>query len=515
MVRICTSMALALTMAAGTTGQASAATGKRVALVIGNGTYAFANHLPNPPRDADLFANTIRAAGFEVIEGLDVNKNDMQSLIDRFTEAAYDADVALVYYAGHGMQVEGKNYLIPVDAQLMSPAHLQTRTIQMDDIVSALPNDPAIGVILIDACRDNPLARTFAASLPATRSVAVNSGLAPIQTTTNGDGTGGLLIGYATDPGAVALDGDGENSPYTQALVRHLAEPGVNIQSALTRVRGDVVKATGGRQRPWYNASLGREVFLGEEVEVASLAPESTSTAQQTYQEMVPSAPAVAGVDKDWEIESSSWDQVVKANTEEHYEFFIKSFPNSRFRPLAELNLKQLQERKNTQVASLSSSVGDAGAQIARTLPGQLEPTVLTTPGTPLTEEAIGMSRNDKLDLQLRLTALNFDTKGADGSLGRNSRLAISAWQTSRGIVETGYLTGAQYAALKNQSEPYIAQAYRDYEAKKAAQQTRSAKSSSGRKTKSKGSSDFGNAVGKVIIGAGTLILACKITNSC
>ncbi len=511
--RMISTLLLVAGFALGTSGQATATTGKRVALVIGNGSYEFATHLPNPTRDAALFAQTIRNAGFEVIDGLDMDKNAMQAAIDRFTESAYDADVALVFYAGHGMQVEGKNYLIPVDAQLSSPAHLQTRTIQMDDIVSALPSDPAIGVILIDACRDNPLARTFAASLPATRSASVNSGLAPIQASTSGDGSGGLLIGYATDPGAVALDGDGSNSPYTQALVRHLAEPGVNIQSALTRVRGDVVKSTGGRQRPWYNASLGREVFLGgAPVELAALAPAADAANEALSAPAAPQATMAAKtVDKDWAVESASWDEVVKANTEAHYEFFIQTFPNSRFRPLAELNLKQIRDKKNTQVAALSPAPLDASSTAARAVSDPLNATTLATPGTPLTEDAIGLDRKGRLDLQLRLTSLSFDTKGADGALGRNSRRAISAWQVSRGIVETGYLTQAQYSALKTQSEPFIAQAYRDLEAKRAAVASRTTTRSGGKRTSSNAKKN-GEAIGKAIIGAGALFLACKIT---
>ncbi|RUT93626.1 hypothetical protein EOD23_34335, partial [Mesorhizobium sp. USDA-HM6] len=248
---------------------ALAAGSNRVALVIGNSKYVYAPALPNPAGDARLMADVLRKAGFNVIEGVDLDYAGMRDRLNKFTEASYDADTALIYYAGHGMQVNGKNYLIPVDAELTAPAHLKTRTIQIDELLAALPPDPAVGIVILDACRDNPLARTLAASLPKSRSTTA-PGLAPIDVSSADVGSGGVLIAFATDPGAVSYDGNGANSPYTMSLARHLAEPGVEIQSALTRVRGEVTAETDGRQRPWHNASLGREVFIGPQAPPAA-----------------------------------------------------------------------------------------------------------------------------------------------------------------------------------------------------------------------------------------------------
>jgi uncharacterized caspase-like protein len=253
--------------------------GKRVALVIGNGAYVHAVTLPNPAGDGKLIAQTLRNAGFSVIEGSDLDKGGMSRLLDQFTEAAYDADIAVVFYAGHGLQVDGRNYLIPVDAELEKAAQLQTRTIPVEAVLAALPPDPAVGVIILDACRDNPLARTLARALPVSRSSSVGAGLAPVQANGQSTNAGGLLIAYATDPGAVAYDGKEKHSPYTAALARHLTTPGLEIQSALTRVRADVSETTGGAQRPWHNASLAREVFVGGDAPVAkpSSPPEALS----------------------------------------------------------------------------------------------------------------------------------------------------------------------------------------------------------------------------------------------
>ena len=174
----------------------------------------------------------------------------MSTLVDQFTEIAYDADIAVVYYAGHGLQVDGRNYLVPIDAQLEKAAQLQTRTVPAEKFLAALPPDPAVSIIILDACRDNPLARSLAKAMPASRSASMGVGLAPVQANNQTAGAGGLLIAYATDPGAVAYDGKGINSPYTTALARHLTTPGLEIQSALTRVRADVSEATGGASIP-------------------------------------------------------------------------------------------------------------------------------------------------------------------------------------------------------------------------------------------------------------------------
>src|SRR5438445_2471650 len=155
-----------------------AADRNRVALIIGNSKYVHAPTLANPASDARLMAETLRKAGFKVIEGIDLDYAGMHDRLNRFTEASYDAELAVIYYAGHGMQVNGKNYLIPVDAELTAPAHLRTRTVQIDELLAALPPDPGVGVVILDACRDNPLARSLAASLPKSRSI-ITLGLAP------------------------------------------------------------------------------------------------------------------------------------------------------------------------------------------------------------------------------------------------------------------------------------------------------------------------------------------------
>lgn len=458
-------LALALAVAFG----AHAATGdaKRVALVIGNSKYLHAIALPNPANDAHLITATLRDAGFQVIEGTDLDKAGMVDAIDRFTEASYDAEVALVYYSGHGMQVEGHNFLIPVDAELTSPAHLKTRTIQVEEVLAALPPDPAIGIIILDACRDNPLSRSLAASLPATRSTSVGTGLAPVQATTTGTGTGGTLIAYSTDPGAVALDGKGQNSPYTTALAKYIATPGLELQSALTRVRGDVTEATLGKQRPWHNASLGREVYLGGKPPVVA-----TAAPQIVIGEEATKAPeAVSSAASSWEVEQRLWDEASKRDSIPYYEAYLDQFPAGRFATVARLNIDQIKEKqaKPQEVASAEPAGPiDANGSAFRT--GVAVPDeVKALPGTEITEAAIGLDRQARVDLQLRLEALGFELGSVDGSLGGRSRKAIGDWQTKHDIVSTTFLTREQYTFLKVETEPMMAAVRAQHEAGLAA----------------------------------------------
>ncbi|TIW19232.1 MAG: hypothetical protein E5V65_10965, partial [Mesorhizobium sp.] len=391
----------------------------------------------------------------------------MHSLISRFTEESYNADLAVIFYAGHGMQVDGKNYLIPVDAELTSPAYLKTRTVQIDEFMAALPPDPAVGVIILDACRDNPLARTLAASLPKSRSLG--AGLAPVEAKADGVGTGGVLIAYATDPGAIAFDGNGVDSPYSLALAKHLTEPGVEIQSALTRVRGEVTEATQGRQRPWHNASLGREVFLGKPA-AQPAAPVATPGADEARTTAAP-AP-VASEPPSWEVEQRLWDEASKKNAIPFYEAYLDQFPNGRFATVAKLNIDQLKDpNANKQVAALDTNAANANPGSAVRTSVGITDEMKQTPGTEQTEGAIGLDRGGRIDLQLRIEALGNELGQVDGNIGPKTRQAIGVWQGKNGLPQTTFLTREQLAFLVIQTDPMM-DAVR---AKNAADQARAA----------------------------------------
>jgi len=237
--------------------QAIATSGKRLALVIGNGAYKYSDRLPNPRNDGQAMSAALAKMGFEVVDGYDLDKGAMEATIRDFARKAAAADVALFFYAGHGMQVGARNYLIPTDAKLEEATAVDFELVDVDQtIVKYMGGESKVGIVLLDACRNNPLARSFARSFGVTRSGSVGNGLAAMS------GEGGLLIAFATAPGDVAADGSGINSPFTAALLKHLPTPGMEIEQILKRVKNEVYQATGRQQQPWHNSALRTDVFL-------------------------------------------------------------------------------------------------------------------------------------------------------------------------------------------------------------------------------------------------------------
>ena len=240
----------------------AASGGRRVALVIGNGAYAHVTALPNPPNDARAIAASLRGLGFEVAEGIDLDQAAMQNMARDFLRDAARAQTALLYYAGHGVQIDGRNYLVPVDVQLLPGGNLTAAMTDMDTILAGLEDQVRTNILIFDACRNNPMAQQTASAEPG-RAIGAGPGLAAPATPGPGATLGaGTLIAFATAPGQVALDGEGSNSPFSAALSRHIGTPGLEVQQMLTRVRAEVVAATRSRQVPWSNSSLLGEVFL-------------------------------------------------------------------------------------------------------------------------------------------------------------------------------------------------------------------------------------------------------------
>jgi hypothetical protein len=234
-----------------------AAAEKRVALVVGNSAYVHANPLPNPVNDAGDMAKALAEAGFEVILGLDLKKVAFDGKVRDFARALEKADVALFFYAGHGLQASGRNYLVPVDASLQVERDLDFEAVSIDFVLKQmeLEREGKTNVVFLDACRDNPLARNLARSM-GTRSASIGQGLAQVQT---GVGT---FIAYSTQPGNVALDGQGRNSPFTAALTKGLRDPGRNLTSVMIEVRKDVLAVTGGKQVPWDHSALTGDFYF-------------------------------------------------------------------------------------------------------------------------------------------------------------------------------------------------------------------------------------------------------------
>jgi hypothetical protein len=238
---------------------------RRVALVIGNSQYRGPGlALSNPRNDASDVAASLRALGFEVIEALDVDKRNLDLNLQKFARTATDADAVVFFYAGHAMQFQGRNYLTPVDAELEDEISLRYQMVSMDDVRAALDRANGVKIMILDACRNNPLAERLERRLHGqNRSTGNVRGLARI------DKTQGMVVAYATAADDVAQDGTGRNSPFTAALLNRMKESGLEIEMMFRRVTADVSARTGGRQRPETYISLLSEYYLNQSDQVA------------------------------------------------------------------------------------------------------------------------------------------------------------------------------------------------------------------------------------------------------
>ncbi|HLG81477.1 MAG TPA: caspase family protein [Bradyrhizobium sp.] len=396
---------------------------KRVAFVVGNGAYKNVAQLPNPPIDAKAMASTLRNVGFEVIEGTNLTRDTMTAKLLDFGKKAQGADVAVFYYAGHGIAISGTNYLLPVDADIKSEMDVKLgAAINVDVTLDQTMGDAKVKLVFLDACRDNPFAAKIKAN--TTRSVAVGQGLAEMK---SGEGT---LIAFATGPGQTALDGqEGTNSPFTRALIAHITEPGVEIQQAMTEVRAQVSDETSKGQLPWGHTNLTGSVYLNPAAATpaAAGAPAASGT-----------APALASTTPNTDVELEFWRSVKDSNKPEELNAYLSSYPNGQFRSLA-----------LARIASLDN--GTAGKDkdskdMTRNLTA-VDPATFSEESSQVTEDQIGLDRGQRRDVQRRLNGLGFDTK-VTGKFDDDTRSVIKRWQAARGYPVSGYLNKLQHKAL-------------------------------------------------------------------
>jgi uncharacterized caspase-like protein len=217
---------------------------KRIALVIGNSSYATAGRLANPANDAAAVAELLRRARFDVVESKrDLSNTEMRRALREFSAKSRDADYAVVYYAGHGIEVDGTNYLLPVDTVLEQDSDAYDEAVALDRVLQAIEPARKLRLVILDACRDNPFARTTKRSLTGR---STSRGLASVE-----PGKANTLIAFAAKGGSIADDGHGSNSPYTAALLKHLNKPGLDLRKAFGLVRDEVIKITGSKQEPF------------------------------------------------------------------------------------------------------------------------------------------------------------------------------------------------------------------------------------------------------------------------
>lgn len=306
--------AMALTLALSTPADAQT----KVALVIGNGAYRQVPALPNPPNDAADVAAAFLRLGFSVRLVTDANYETMRRALLEFTQKARDSEMAVVFFAGHGIELNGENWLIPIDAELKSDLDTEQEAISLRAVMLMVSAASKLGLVVLDACRNNP----FSARIRRTAAVrSVGRGLVRVEPMSN------VLVAYAAKDGTVAADGDSRNSPFTAALLRHLETPGLEINFLFRNVRDDVIAATGSEQEPFIYGSLSREAI---------------------YLKPPPLAPIAPGLDQ------AAWLLLKETTDEEALKRFAALYPDSPLRKEAEARIAALTAARAAKSAAPS-----------------------------------------------------------------------------------------------------------------------------------------------------------------
>ena len=283
---------------------------QRIALVVGNSDYQHTTKLKNPRNDAEDVSAKLKSLGFEVMGGVDLDRRALVGELIKFGRAAEKADVALFFYAGHGLQVNGQNYLVPVDALVEFEAEIDISLVSLSGVMQQLERGSKTNLVFLDACRDNPFAKDLAKSMNRS-AVSLSKGLGRVQSES------GTFIAFATQPDAVASDGGGRNSPFTTALLKHIGEPGEGISDMMIEVRNDVMAATNDKQVPWDSSSLTGKFAFKE------AAPSSEYPALEALTKVLPNA------DKD------AYEQAVAVGSCGAFEAFQRRYPDSFYAELA------------------------------------------------------------------------------------------------------------------------------------------------------------------------------------
>jgi Caspase domain/Sel1 repeat len=392
--------------AAGTT------TVRNVALVIGNGAYQSVNELPNPPNDAAAVADALQKIGFDVTLLKNLENAGMRKALQDFEDKVSDAPIAIVYYAGHGMEVEGTNYLIPTDAKLRRDTHVVDEAVSLDRVLAAVSGAKKLSLVLLDACRDNP----FAAKMQRSASNrSIGRGLATVEP------TGSTLVSFAAEAGTVAADGVGDHSPYALGLLKFMATPGLEVNFVFRRVDAFVRDVTNGAQKPVYYGSLGtEEVYLvpPPPVEIASLANEKGSNTS-----------AASSVDEKIELatlEEVYWRTIRDSIVIDDFKTYLHRFPSGGFVDLANARILALTRAAQVNQLAASGAFGrPEQAALRRAAMAQID-------------------RIPKNFIQFGLIALDFPLDDVNGILDEPTRRAIRGYQSSVGADQTGELTAQQ-----------------------------------------------------------------------
>jgi uncharacterized caspase-like protein len=372
---------------------------KRVALVIGNSAYQNVTRLANPSNDSEAMAATFKGAGFEVVElKRDLNASAMRRALRDFSDTVRDADIAIVYFAGHGIEIDGVNYVIPVDAVLARDIDAFDEAIPLDRILTVIEPARQLRLVILDACRDNPFNKSMKRQIG---SRAIARGLAKVE-----PASPNTLIAFAAKAGSTASDGDSTNSPFTAALVKYLARPGLDLRKAFGFTRDEVLRVTNNRQEPFIYGSLG-----GEDL---SLVPAPAAPAPDAKVD------AAKPVD-DTRLELAFWESIKNDKNPQLFQAYLNRYPKGVFADIARINLEQ---QKTATVKSAAIELPNDKAELG-------DPALLR-------------------EVRERLYELNFDPGPADGPMSAATRQSVREFEQANKLASTGEVTQGLLRRLRD-----------------------------------------------------------------
>ncbi len=345
-------------------------TEKRVALIIGNGAYSKAKPLPNPPNDATDMAKSLKDVGFKVLSGVNQNKRQMETLIREFGVKLSNGGVGLFYYAGHGIQVGGENYLVPVDADIPEEDEVSYSAVPVNLVLQKMATaNKDLNIVILDACRNNPFARSWRTF----RDNSNNDGLAKISPPT------GTLVLYATEPGKVASDGDGRNGLFTEALLNQIKKPNLEYDQMVRAVSADVWQKLNKQQLPWKEGNSLQDFYFVKGGASVVTNPIPTDKSNE---------PTIVAKDRAAQ-EREAWDLVKNSANAADFRFFLKEFPEGANAAKAKIRLEDLvwaSVQNSTDKAKVQAYLNEfpsgANASAARIKLRQLEAASATTTPT-------------------------------------------------------------------------------------------------------------------------------------
>lgn len=428
---------------------------KHIALVIGNSNYEAVSPLINPKNDSEDVAAALKKLGFEVLLHQNLNYEGMRRALREFSRKSIGAERAMLFYAGHGIEVEGTNYLIPTDAQLRNDLDVQYEAIPLDSGLTAVEGANELRLVILDACRNNPFVNKIKRT-SATRSIG--RGLARIEPAV------GTLVGFAAKEGTTADDGEGRNSPYTAALLQNLDKPGLELNFLFRNVRDTVYQSTQGRQQPFTYGSLpSKRIFLNP----LKLKEPQEQKAAPVVQNAPAPKPSPSSADQ-LAAELLYWNTVKDSRDPDILQSYLNDYPGGKFSGLAKVLIAKLKAETQTP-AKLAAAQMATSAE--RTASKQPEPKPSTPASKPLAAEPQPAEpaparvaalppdtpvedRSAIRQMQSKLHELNYDPGPADGMMGSRTTNAIRAFERENGLKIAGRPTIGVLEAIRNKPVP-------------------------------------------------------------